>query len=104
MGLSAEELTLLNSLLGILAIRKKVQWALVESEYADVYLVNSDSLKGAIFIQQHGHKVAIIEYSQAEVKPKRGMPQKIVVQKPMRARFIDGVRLSFKINSSVEPA
>ncbi|MDZ7923421.1 MAG: hypothetical protein U5M23_05040 [Marinagarivorans sp.] len=85
-GLNAEELILLNSLLAILAIQKQVSWVLVEPAQADVYLVNSDSPKGAIFIRQQGHKVAIIEYSHAEIKPKQFAPQKTVVHKPMRAR------------------
>ncbi len=80
-GLNAEELILLTSMLAILAIRTQEQWELVNYANADVYIVNSDSPKGAIFIQQFGHSANVIRYSQKTV------PSNVFdVQKPMRAR------------------
>ena len=80
-GLSADEVKLLSSLLTILAIRAKEPWQLVPFENgADVFLVNKDSAAGKSFMHCCSRDVCIIQYCPNGCAVGQGLC------KPLRAR------------------
>lgn len=79
-GLTPEEITLLTSMLTIIAIRVEQNWQVSPLDEADVFLVNMDCREGINFMQHYSKSVATISYTHsAETNHNQ-------LHKPLRAR------------------
>lgn len=80
-GFTPDEVTLLTSMLSIVAIRSDTDWQLVNVDQAKVFICNAQSSEGQSFIRRYSHIVPVIIYTNA---PENGGP--LEIRKPLRAR------------------
>ncbi|HEY7772174.1 MAG TPA: hypothetical protein VIC26_03270 [Marinagarivorans sp.] len=80
-GLPKEEVTLLTSMVSIVAIRTQGRWQMSTIDDAEVFFVDCDSKEGASFVRRYGERFPIIRYSH---KPPQG--DVFCLSKPLRAR------------------
>ena len=77
-GLTKDEVTLLASMVSIVAIKTQDEWQLGTVDDSELFFVNIESKEGASFVRRHDGQFAIIQYG----KNKRGAG----LAKPLRAR------------------
>jgi hypothetical protein len=80
-GLCREEITLLTSMLSIVAIRTERHWQISTVDNTDVFFVNIDSTEGASFLRRYGDQFPMIQYTQ-----KNQHNNIFCLAKPLRAR------------------
>lgn len=80
-GFMPEEVTLLTSMLSIVAIRSEVDWCLGNVDEAKVFICNAQSSEGQSFIRRYSAIVPVIVYTKT---PENCGP--LEISKPLRAR------------------
>ena len=80
-GFMPEEVTLLTSMLSIVAIRSETDWCVGNVDQAKVFICNAESSEGQSFIRRYSAIVPVITYTKT---PSRNGP--LEIGKPLRAR------------------
>lgn len=75
-GLTKDEVTVLASMIAIVAIRAQGEWQLGTVDDADIFFVNVESKEGGRFVRRHEGQLPIIKYGKSNkdsglVKPLR---------------------------------
>lgn len=90
-GLTKDEVTVLASMIAIVAIRAKGEWQLGTIDDADIFFINVESKEGSRFVRRHDGQLPIIKYG----KSKEGCG----LTKPLRARDL---LEAFKVFSQID--
>lgn len=80
-GFMPEEVTLLTSMLSIVAIRSDTDWRVGSVDEAKVFICNAQSSEGQSFIRRYSAIVPVITYTKVS---QCGGP--LEIRKPLRAR------------------